>query len=217
VAYTTLARVKQLLKIPTATTTDDDLLNALILDAMAMVDEETDRTFEATSDTTMKFDAVMYEQYLNIFRATYDNYYDYYNWRMLWFNRYDCCQITQIVNGDGTTVNPNYYVTLPINSAVINQPMYGVRLKLDAPIVWTWDSTPDACIQVTGRWAYSLTAPRQVQFATTYLTALLYKQKDNMIPSLVGNPVTRRDGQTFSQTYPPFLSKLLENYKRIVL
>jgi hypothetical protein len=216
-AYTTLARVKQLLKIPTATTTDDDLITELIADAKAIIDEATDRTFEAPTDTTLKFDAVMYEQYLNLFRSYYNNYYDYYDWRMLWFNRYDCCQITQIINGDGTVVNQNYYVTLPINAVAINQPMYGVRLKLDAPIVWTWDNTPDACIQVTGRWAYSITAPRQIQYAATYLTSLLYKQKDNMIASNVGSPFTRKDGQVFSQSYPAFLTKLLENYVRVVL
>ena len=216
-AYTTLAKVKALLKIPTSVTTDDALLQDLIIQAMTIIDEETDRRFEAPTDTTMRFDAVMYEQYLNMFRSYYNNYYDYYDWRVLWFNRYDCCQITQIVNGDGTIVDPSYYVTLPINSAVINQPMYGVRLKLNAPITWTWNDSPDACIEVTGRWAYSVTAPQVVEYATTYLTTLLYKQKDNLVASNIGNPTTRRDGQIFSQGYPAFLSKIIENYQRVVM
>lgn len=213
-AYTTVASVKAYLKIPSNVTVDDTLIQEFIDDACGFIDGETDRKFEAPSDTTFKFDAVTYQSYLNAFRYASPTYYDYYDWRVLWFDKYDCRQITQVINGDGTIVSANDYVTLPINAAALNSPMFGIRLKLNSNIVWTWDDTPDACIQVTGRWAYSITPPRDIQMCAKLLAARLYKQKDNNMPLQL--PQTRRDGQIASQNIASDIMGILEGYRRIV-
>jgi hypothetical protein len=149
-SYTTLARIKAYLNIPESTTDDDDMLTAYSASAQVLIDTFCGRTFEAAEDTT--------------------NYFAAHDERRLSFGSLDLCQITSVVNGDGTLLTA--YTTEPRNGPR----WYGLTLKYESGAVWT--SLSDD-IAITGRWAYSVTADAMIAHATQRLTAWLYRQKDS--------------------------------------
>lgn len=157
-AYTTVSALKTYLGV--VGNTDDALLTALIARAQAIADAYCGRTFEAAQDSTRKLDAKL--------SVSPDK-------RTLYVER-DLCAITSITNGDGVSVGAAEYVTEPRWET----PFYGVTLKRESDIRWTWDDTPEDAITVVGRWAYSATAPADIVQATERLAAYLYRQKDNM-------------------------------------
>lgn len=155
-AYTTAANLKVYLGI--ADVADDALLTTLIAAAQAFIDAYTGRTFEATADSVRKHDA-----------------YRDVKGPVLWLAD-DCSAITSITNGDGATVAANKYVTEPRNST----PIYAVRLLSSAGVGWVAGTDPENAISVTGKWAWSATAPADIVQACTRLAAFMYRQKDNM-------------------------------------
>lgn len=144
-------------------TADDALIAQLIARAQGYIENVTDRVFEAAADTTRYFDAW---RDVNIHDETF------HGRRLLRLDR-DLCQITSIVNGDGTTVSSSEYVTEPRNTT----PWYAIRLKINSSIVWVWTTSPENAISVTGRWAYSLTPPADVVQATAELTSYFYARR----------------------------------------
>ena len=64
--------------------------------------------------------------------------------------------------------------TLPVNST----PWYGLRIN---PSVGTFTSGPttDERIAITGKWAYSVSAPADIVQATIRMTAFLYRAREN--------------------------------------
>jgi hypothetical protein len=214
-AYVTLEALKRYLKIATGVTVDDTLLTELIADATSIINAYTDRVFEASVDTVRRFDAVRYREYADRMQIEYYQYFDYYDQRVLWLGKYDLAQITSIVNGDGTTVASTEYVTLPINAIADGRPIYGIRLKLDSDIVWTWNDSPDAAIVVTGRWAYSVTCPGAISFATKRLAQYLYKQKDTSAE--LDRTIYTADGMVVPNSLPADVVQYLEPYKRLVI
>jgi hypothetical protein len=214
-AYTTLAKVKGYLKIPSGETSDDALLTDFVAQAQSVIESMTERKFEASSDTTRKFDAVRYQDYVDITQVAYNRYYDYYDQRVLWFNRYDCCQITTVTNGDNTVVDSSKYVTLPINAVANGNPFFAIRLKMNSSVVWTWDDSPDAAISVTGRWAYSITAPTDIAYATMVLAAEMYRKKDNSIDA--NRTIVTRDGIISKVSFPEDVMAIIDQYRRLVI
>lgn len=188
-AYITLAELKQYLSIDT--TTDDVLLEKLILSAQSAVDTYTKRTFEASADSTRYFHAI-------------NDVHDY----TLMLD-HDLVSVTTVTNGDATTVNSSYYVLLPTNYA----PKYAIQLKWSSPVVWTYSDSPENAISVTGKWAYSLTAPADVQQATKRLAAWFYRQKDT---SSDGDRAMTTDGGTviIPGNLPKDVTQLLKAYIR---
>lgn len=158
-AYADSASLKAYLGIASATTTDDTLLGHFLTRAQRIIDTYCHRTFEAAADTTRYFDAELCVDKKR---------------RILYLDA-DLCQITTVTNGDGQTVASTQYVTEPRNTT----PWHILRMKRDADVYWTFDDTPEDAIAVTGRWAYSVTAPSDIQHATLRLAAYLYRQKDN--------------------------------------
>lgn len=154
-AYTDVATLKTYLAI--SGSGDDVLLGTLIDRAQAIIDQETQTTFEATSDTTRYFDAVADVR-----------------GRTLRFDSY-IASFTSVVNGDGATVTSGQYVKTPRNSA----PYYAITLLVSSGVAWRWATDPENAIAVTGKWAYSTTAPADIQHAAIRLAAYLYRQKDN--------------------------------------
>jgi hypothetical protein len=214
-AYTTLAKVKGYLKIPSGEVSDDALLTDFATQAQSVIESMTERKFEASSDTTRKFDAVRYQDYVDITQVAYNRYYDYYDQRVLWFNRYDCCQITTVTNGDNTVVDSSKYVTLPINAVANGNPFFAIRLKMNSSVVWTWDDSPDAAISVTGRWAYSITAPTDIAYATMVLAAEMYRKKDNSIDA--NRTIVTRDGIISKVSFPEDVMTIIDQYRRLVI
>jgi len=133
---------------------DDALITALIVRAQAMIDRFTGRTFEANDATRYFFS-------------------DDVDAGVLWFGG-DLCTLTTVTNGDGASVTVSDVQTLPVNST----PWYGLRIN---PSVGTFTSGPttDERIAITGKWAYSVSAPADIVQATIRMTAFLYRAREN--------------------------------------
>lgn len=173
-SYISLSDVKAYINI---TSTDDDtLLTALIASAQKMIDAHTARTFEAAGDTT---------RYLSI-RETLEA--GDAEGRRTVIVPWDLCTITTVTNGDAVVVAGADYFTRPRNST----PYYAIVLRLNSDVAWTYEDDPDDAIAVLGRWAYSTSAPEDVQLACKRLTAYLYKQRDNL--DELDRPIASGDG-----------------------
>ena len=156
-AYCGVEELKEYLGVTGAT--DDAMLLTLLAAAQRTIDSYCARTFEATADTVRTFDS---QRDVDGYTLTVDS---------------DLCAITSIVNGDGTTISNSHYVTEPRNET----PYYAIRLKASAGKVWTSTVSGDSenAITITGKWAYSTSAPSDIAHVCKRLAAYIYRQKDN--------------------------------------
>ena len=156
-AYCGVDELKEYLGVTGAT--DDAMLLTLLAAAQRTIDSYCARTFEATADTVRTFDS---QRDVDGYTLTVDS---------------DLCSITSIVNGDGTTISNSHYVTEPRNET----PYYAIRLKVSAGKVWTSTVAGDSenAITITGKWAYSTSAPSDIAHVCKRLAAYIYRQKDN--------------------------------------
>lgn len=136
---------------------DDALIAALISRAQAAIDRHCNRTFEATSNTTRYYDAIG----------------PHIAGRVMYLDR-DLCAISSVTNGDGTAIGAGDYVTRPRNES----PYYAIQLKTTAAQLWTYADDWERAIAITGKWAYSESAPADVVQAAIRLAAFYYRQKD---------------------------------------
>jgi hypothetical protein len=146
-AYCTTVQVKTYLNITVSI--DDALLSDLIARAQQIINAYCLRTFEAAADSSRTFDAVR----------------DVCG-RTLYLDA-DLCAITSITNGDGTVLATTDYVTEPRNRT----PYYAITLRSDSSQEWAYSNQHENAITVTGRWAYSVSAPNDVVWACIRLTA----------------------------------------------
>lgn len=187
-AYASTSDLKAYLGI--SSTADDTLLGALLTRAQKVIEVETGRVFEASSDSTHYFDAVA----------------DVSDMR-LWLDG-DLASITAVLNGDGTTVASTEYVTEPRNAA----PYYALHIKGSAGKSWTYDDDPQNAITVAGKWAYSASAPADIVHATIRLASWLYRQKDS---GMDGDRVLSADGVLIMPaSIPADVQAILKPYKR---
>ena len=184
-AYATLVDLKAYLGIATNLKTDDALLTSLLARAQVAVDSHCRRTFEASTDTTRHYDSGAISG------------------RALHLDG-DLCTVTSVVNGDGITVTTGSYTTEPRHAT----PWFALVLRANSD-VW-WDGYT-ADIAVTGKWAYSTTAPADVVQATIRLCAWMFRQKDN-----TGNDQPMIAGNTtiLPARMPTDIADLLEFYVR---
>lgn len=170
--YTNVLALKQYLGI--SVDTDDTLLTQLIRRAQGIIDDYCNRTFEASADTTRYFNCPTPQGG----RLLTD--YQYNQRRLspptLWLDR-DLCQITSIVNGDGVAVTAGQYVKRPATGT----PIYAIKLLGSSGINWTYNNDPENAIAITGRWAYSVTAPQPIVYACERLAAYIYRKKDAQV------------------------------------
>lgn len=189
-AYTTLAAVKAYLSIPT--TTDDALLTELIARAQGILEAQTARIFEASIDSTKRFDAL---------RDVSDD-------RRTLYVKPDLAQITSITNGDDATVASTAYVLEPRSA-----PYYALRLKASSGVAWTYATDPEDAISIVGRWAYSVNAPTDIQQACIRLAGWLYHQKDTAAD--IDRPMVTPEGSTLLPgRLPADVLAIIEPYKR---
>jgi hypothetical protein len=192
-AYTVLADVKEYLSIPTGTTSDDDLITDLIGRAQAYIDSYTGYTFEAAEDSDRTFDAV----------ADVDG-------AMLHFDTM-IAAITTVTNGDSVEVTSGQYTTEPRNVT----PYYAIRLLSSSGVSWTYSTDPEDAITVTGKWAWSTTAPSDIVQACVRLVAFMYRQKDTSAD--VDRPLLTGDGNVIMPSaLPTDVKALLSPYRRLV-
>jgi len=154
--YITPGQLCSYLGIDNPSAADTVQLGGFITAAQSIIDRQTGRTFEAAEATVRYLDA----------RRDVDGY-------ILWLGA-DCCQITEVLNGNDVEVTTGQYVTEPRNLT----PFYAIRLRSDAGLTWTYTGAYENAIAVEGHWGYSLSAPADIQQATVRLAAYLYRQKD---------------------------------------
>lgn len=157
-SYCTVVDVTQHLGIESAE--DDALIQSYIEAAQSAIDAKCHRKFEATADSVRYIDAAG----------------DHIRGLTLYLDQAgsELCQITSVVNGDGVTVASTDYVTTPR----YDTPYTALRLKTLSGLYWRWDEDWEAAIAITGRWAYSVTAPAAIKQACIMLAAFYYRQKD---------------------------------------
>lgn len=156
-AYCSVSDVKSYLGI--SANDDDALIATLIGAAQAAIDTHTGNTFEAPTLTT----------------RTYDVYGPHIQGRRLFFDR-PLAVLTALSDGAGSFAATDY-VMMPRNDA----PFYGVELKINTGRYWTYNIDWENAISVTGRWAYSVTAPLDIRQAARRLASFYYRQKDAAI------------------------------------
>lgn len=191
-AYCTVGELRAYLGAQS--TADDALLSALIDRAQAMIDRYTGRRFEASTDTVRYFDS------LRDVRG-----------RVLCFDK-DICAITTITNGDGATIASTQYVTAPRNDT----PYYAIQLLYSADVSWEGqaDGDNENAIAVTGKWAYSATAPADVKQACIRWAAYLYRQKDAQVFDTTAMPA---EGVIIAPAGVPVdVKAILEPYRKAV-
>lgn len=157
-AYTTAALLKTYLGV--SGSGDDTLLTALIARAQSAIDHYTGRTFEASSDTT---------RYYSVGEDTKGD--------TLYLDA-DLCSITSIItDADSTspvTLAITEYITLPRNIT----PYHAIRILGSSSNSWTYTDNHEKGVSVTGKFAYSTSAPDDIVHATIRLSGYYYKQKD---------------------------------------
>lgn len=160
-AYATTADVKTYLGI--SATTDDALLTALIAEAQEMIDRAAGQTFEASTNTTRYFDAIKDVDGLTLVLDK------------------PLASINSVTNGDGVAVTSGQYVTEPRNDT----PYWAIRLKNSAGVSWTYGDDPENAIQVSGKWAYSTSAPQAVARLCISAAAALYRLRENPVAETI--------------------------------
>lgn len=205
-SYTDLTTVKAELKIATGTTTDDALITGYCTIAQATIEANrplgTGRVFEAAADTTRYLDAPA--------EASSDP--DGPSYLLLLPQYGDLCQITSIVNGDGETIPGTAYVLEP--RSLTTGPWWGVRLKRNAGYTWAYDDSPEGAIAITGRWAYSVTAPTPIVRAATRLAVAMYRARDNAGAS--DQTIQTEQGIILPAAQPKDVRQIIESYWTIL-
>lgn len=188
-SYATTADIKAYLGI--SGTGDDVLLAELVQAASAAIDTYTNRMFAVTGDATRYIDAVG----------------DHVRGATLYLDR-DLCQITSVVNGDGTTVTTSQYTTIPRNDT----PYRALRLLGSAGLTWTYSTDWEGAIAITGRWGFSIQPPYDIQQAAMRLAAFYYRQKDAQLAD-----VTAIEAGVVIQTpaMPADVLGLIKAYRRL--
>lgn len=157
-AYSNVANLKTYLGI--TGTADDQLLDYLIDRAQGTIEDYCGRRFESSADSIHRFTVGVDTDA-----------------RMLYLDD-DLAQITSIVtDADATspvTLATTEYITHPRNKT----PYHAIELLSSSDNSWTYTTNPQNGITITGRWAWSVTAPPEIVHACTRLAGYFYRQKD---------------------------------------
>lgn len=195
-AYTTVADLKSYMGITDST--DDALLTVLIGAAQKQIETLTGRIFEAAADTTRKFTPLGVDYDGNLWGDGITLGLDT-----------DLYSLTSITNGDGSNIPTNAVSLLPLNGV----PYSAIRIKLNTQYVWTYTGSPDGSVLITGRWAYSLTAPADVVELTKETAARMYRRR-NGTENRITDAISADGVFLPAQKLPDDLGKLLTPYIR---
>lgn len=189
-AYTTVPTVKAYLNI--TETTDDALLTQLITYAQQIIDTYTQRTFESSADATRKF---------TVGKDT--------DGLMLYLDE-DLASITTVkTDADAAspvTLTTSEYITHPRNRT----PYHALEILRSSSNDWTYTTNPENGIEITGKWAYSTSAPNDIAQACLRLTAWLYRQKDAQVFETTAIP--EAGVITIPQGFPRDVERFLTPY-----
>lgn len=163
-AYTTTAKIKEYLGIPSDVTTDDTLLGDILLRASDIIEAETGQSFEPVTLTKEYFRTSVNYDYDNV--VTYGHRY------YLELDEY-LQTVTTLTNGDSSVIPSTGYILLPKNKNAYT------KIYLKSTYSWEFPDLQESTISVTGTWGLFGTVPKDVEHFTIRLVAYLYKQKDN--------------------------------------
>jgi len=192
-AYTSTADLKSYMNITASS--DDAQLGYAVTRAQAMVEQTTHRVFEASADTTRTYTPLLFNDGGDL--MDYDTLY----------LSTDLYSLTSITNGNGDAVSLSDVVLLPSNV----KPAYGIKIKRGVSLAWNYVTSPENAISVTGRFAYSLTAPADIVAATLRIAAYLYRQREGTPDSdrailsadgvILASPQIPKDVMSFLRPY----------------
>jgi hypothetical protein len=194
-AYITRQQVRDYKSFKTNDTDNDSLLDDLITRAQVIIDRYCNRTFEASTNTVRYFDAVR----------------DVENNGLLLYLDDDLSEINSVTNGDGIVVASNEYVTEPRNVT----PYYAIKILSNSGKAWEYDDDPENAIAVSGKWAYSTTAPLDIQQACIELTAYLFDKRLRLVEDSRGQ--VSNDGVALMPSdIPRSVRSILDRYKKVL-
>lgn len=196
-SYISLQDAKEYLRADTDD--DDELITGFISKAQRFIEDETGRIFESDGSTALKR--------LDACRDTD---------RALLLLPRDCFGITAVVNGDGTTITSDQYVTEPRDGGDGRiagiAPFWGIRLLASSGKSWTYTTDPENAISITAQWAYSSSPPSTVAQAVLELTAYLYRRRDTSIE--IDRPIETAGITILPSSIPKTIKDVIALYRR---
>lgn len=186
-AYVTVERIKGYLGIEEEETSDDVLLEELLLSSEDFIDKYTGNTFVSVSKTK-------YYQHSNLVGRTLvlDDYLQ---------------SITTLTNGDGNILTSEKYILMPKNGSAYSE----ILLKSDYS--WEFDDILESFITIVGMWGLFSTAPQEIAHATIRLVSYLYRQKDNHQD--LDRTIVAGNSTILPQNLPIDVKMILNKYRKI--
>lgn len=167
-------------------TADDDLIGDAIVEAQDAIDQWCGRTFEASADTTRYFDSSAIRR------------------NILTIDELAAC--TSVIVA-GQTLDPASYRLEERNKI----PYTSIRMLNGG----SWNVGLDDEVAITGRWAYSVTAPATITRAATRLACYYYKMgTEAPMMDVVANP--EMGTVTIAKGIPNDVRMLLQNLRRVI-
>ena len=84
----------------------------------------------------------------------------------------------------------------------------------DPVVAWTFTTDQESAISITGKWAYSATAPADVVQAATRLAAWMYRAKDSQVFETTA--FSEGGSIRIRMDIPADIKALLDPYRRLV-
>jgi hypothetical protein len=184
----TLYALRQRLGLATTDTADDPRLLDALQSASLQVERLSNRRFCPRRATL--------EQNVNIFQAS----------ELLLDD--DLLELTTLVNGDGSTIDPANIVTIPGNDGPISV------IRLTGGEAFTWENTPIRAVSVTGVWGW------HDRWSEAWRDSGDTVQDDPLGDGATSLTVTDADGADSEQVSPRFqvgqLLRIEDEYLRVL-
>lgn len=210
--YVTLEEVKTYCNIPLDNTNFDGAINMLVPALSRATDRHCRRTFHLKTETQL-YDFPRHPDRSN------DHDWVKPRSKGQLFLRDELYSLTEIINGDGSTITPDQVLLFPASGP----PYQRLTLRIDQPAVFTYNDVPEQSIQVTGEWGFSDGPPEDVKLGVlTWVAYALNTQGDSsgVIVKSLGDfsesfniDITPQFNE-ISARPPHFVSALLDGYRR---
>jgi len=190
-AYAEVTELRDYLDI--SETTDDPLLGMAIGAAEQYIDAQTNRHFEAETDTRY-YDRSALDPNDSRLLNLYDD---------------DLLSVTTLTNGDssGTALASTDYWLVPRNEG---PPYHGILLKTNIDDYWEFDT--DYWVTIAGTWGYSTLVPDDIRRATLILASYFYRQKDSAVFETTA--IVESGAIAIPQGIPATVDRIIKRYKR---